>query len=704
MTRPTLLAPSRRRRGRRPRPAAPRRDAAVAQPPAVLAHAAAPARRHGPRRRRLRRQRHDHDGHPRRHPHRRAGARLPGRQAARRPGRRRGRPVAAGTSSSACTPSSRWCAAACCSTCPARLGIRTAARPATRSPPPTSRPPRHGRAPTVDAGDVVLVRSGWGRLFDDGDRAYIGQDTGVPGVGEAGARWLADRGVHAAGADTIAFERLAPGAGHSAAARPPGAAGRARHLHRRDARPGGAGRAEVHEFIFVLVAAATLRRHRLPGPAAGGGRHELSRTLAQQLAALRRRGRRRRPARRGGRQRPRCGCWTSSGSASAASALRDQRGAPWARPRAGWPPAGARRSACPTGAGSAGGVRQRRPRALARLRRHPPAVGAAPERERGAGSARRRRAGTAPTARRWSRPSPSAWRSRCGSAWPATTPAAGNSIFFEHGQHATSICGAMGGAVAAAAAVRAGRGERDRTPSAWPPRWPSGRHRGQPHRRHRQAAALRLGRARRRRRRRAGPARLHRAAHGAGGPVRLLPGLAARRVDAGRGHRRARRPTGRCPASSSSPTRPTTSPMPPSTRPPRCGRGASAPRTSTRSSSASPPPTLRTIGEPIEVKRAPETGYMAQFSGPYAVAVGLLGGGGPGRRPRRLHRRSWPRDPGAASPDGRRSTSSPTTAATEIFPHQFPAVLPHTCTTAGPWSRRCSPTAAARSGRCRSRS
>lgn len=36
----------------------------------------------------------------------------------------------------------------------------------------------------------------------------------------------------------------------------------------------------------------------------------------------------------------------------------------------------------------------------------------------------------------------------------------------------------------------------------------------------------------------------------------------------------------------------------------------------------------RTIGEPIEVKRAPETGYMAQFSAPYAVVAGLLGGSG----------------------------------------------------------------------------
>lgn len=65
----------------------------------------------------------------------------------------------------------------------------------------------------VGAGDVVLIRSGWGQRFDDAD-AYQGLRTGVPGVGAEGARWLAAAGVHAAGADTIAFERLAPGVGH----------------------------------------------------------------------------------------------------------------------------------------------------------------------------------------------------------------------------------------------------------------------------------------------------------------------------------------------------------------------------------------------------------------------------------------------------------------------------------------------------------
>jgi kynurenine formamidase len=63
--------------------------------------------------------------------------------------------------------------------------------------------------------DVVLIRSGWGRRFDEGTQSYLGQETGVPGVGEAGARWLAERQIHAAGADTIAFEHLPPGGGHA---------------------------------------------------------------------------------------------------------------------------------------------------------------------------------------------------------------------------------------------------------------------------------------------------------------------------------------------------------------------------------------------------------------------------------------------------------------------------------------------------------
>ncbi|MGH2830897.1 MAG: cyclase family protein [Actinomycetota bacterium] len=65
-----------------------------------------------------------------------------------------------------------------------------------------------------EPGDVVLIRTGWGRLWPDRDR-YGGRDSGVPGPGEAGARWLASKGIRAAGGDTIAFEHLAPRAGHT---------------------------------------------------------------------------------------------------------------------------------------------------------------------------------------------------------------------------------------------------------------------------------------------------------------------------------------------------------------------------------------------------------------------------------------------------------------------------------------------------------
>jgi kynurenine formamidase len=69
------------------------------------------------------------------------------------------------------------------------------------------------RTPVGD-GDAVLVRSGWGRHWADRE-AYLGKESGVPGCGEEGAKYLASLGVRVAGADTIAFECLAPGAGHA---------------------------------------------------------------------------------------------------------------------------------------------------------------------------------------------------------------------------------------------------------------------------------------------------------------------------------------------------------------------------------------------------------------------------------------------------------------------------------------------------------
>lgn len=86
-----------------------------------------------------------------------------------------------------------------------------------------------------------------------------------------------------------------------------------------------------------------------------------------------------------------------------------------------------------------------------------------------------------------------------------------------------------------------------------------------------------------------------------------------------------------------------------------------------------PAQNLRTVGEPLEVKRTPQTGYMAQFSGPYAVVLGLLGGAGLGAGLADYT------DELAQDPQRRSLMAKVDVVAdercTEIFPHQFPAVL-----------------------------
>ncbi|WP_370614803.1 MmgE/PrpD family protein [Mumia sp. Pv 4-285] len=91
-----------------------------------------------------------------------------------------------------------------------------------------------------------------------------------------------------------------------------------------------------------------------------------------------------------------------------------------------------------------------------------------------------------------------------------------------------------------------------------------------------------------------------------------------------------------------------------------------------------PTAVIRTIGAPLETKRAPQTGYQAQFSGPYAVVAGLLGGGGLGvglddftdelaQEPRRRALMAIV----DVVPDER---------CDAIYPHQFPAVVTLTTT------------------------
>jgi kynurenine formamidase len=56
----------------------------------------------------------------------------------------------------------------------------------------------------VQAGDVVLIRTGWARYWDDAKR-FI-SEVHSPGPGLAGAHWLSERKVFAAGSDTAPFE------------------------------------------------------------------------------------------------------------------------------------------------------------------------------------------------------------------------------------------------------------------------------------------------------------------------------------------------------------------------------------------------------------------------------------------------------------------------------------------------------------------
>lgn len=58
----------------------------------------------------------------------------------------------------------------------------------------------------IGAGDIVLLRTGWARYWND-PRQYINEVRG-PGPGLEGARWLSGRKICAAGADTVCFEHV----------------------------------------------------------------------------------------------------------------------------------------------------------------------------------------------------------------------------------------------------------------------------------------------------------------------------------------------------------------------------------------------------------------------------------------------------------------------------------------------------------------
>ena len=235
----------------------------------------------------------------------------------------------------------------------------------------------------------------------------------------------------------------------------------------------------------------------------------------------------------------------------------------------------------------------------------------------------------------WSARSPSGSRSVSGSGWRATTRTPATRSSSSTASTRRRSAATMGGAVAATLLERAAdcpTPSGSPTSSASPRRWPRASSRPT-------APAARSSGCTA-----AGPrtppssaaelvaARLHRTTDGARGPVRVLPGLAARR------RRRSTRvtdglgePSGRSRASSSSPTRPTTSPTPSSTRAAALReRGVTPDQVDTVDGGRTgrQPAHHRRADRGQAPRRRPAT--WRSSAAPYAVTVGLLGGGGLG--------------------------------------------------------------------------
>ncbi len=66
----------------------------------------------------------------------------------------------------------------------------------------------------TDGAGAILIRSGWARHWADPPR-YLGHASGVPGPDLSAAEWIAGRAPRVTAHDSMAYEWLAPGAGHA---------------------------------------------------------------------------------------------------------------------------------------------------------------------------------------------------------------------------------------------------------------------------------------------------------------------------------------------------------------------------------------------------------------------------------------------------------------------------------------------------------
>lgn len=61
----------------------------------------------------------------------------------------------------------------------------------------------------IEKGDVVLIRTGWMKFWDD-RKKYLSVEEGVPGVIEEGAQFLASKEISFTGTDTTAYDKVPP--------------------------------------------------------------------------------------------------------------------------------------------------------------------------------------------------------------------------------------------------------------------------------------------------------------------------------------------------------------------------------------------------------------------------------------------------------------------------------------------------------------
>ena len=102
------------------------------------------------------------------------------------------------------TPWRRSCGAACCWISPRWRAF--AALPEDFEMTPAHLERGSARASGSGRGDVVLLRTGWARIFATPGGSW--SQVHGPGPGLAGAQWLSARGIFAAGSDTVAFEKV----------------------------------------------------------------------------------------------------------------------------------------------------------------------------------------------------------------------------------------------------------------------------------------------------------------------------------------------------------------------------------------------------------------------------------------------------------------------------------------------------------------